>query len=314
VSNALYTPKTLLEVIRYFSDEQKAFEYIKARRFPDGVACPRCNSAKVAFIETRRLWRCNGCRRQFSVKVGTIFEDSPIKLSVWIPAMWLIANAKNGISSYELHRSLGVTQKTAWFMLHRIRLAMENGTFEKLSGEVEADETYIGGKAANMHYSKRKERGVLDGGFGKTIVLGLVERGGRMVCHVIERRNGRAIKPLVYQNVKKGSTMFTDNHGAYHGLYKDFLHGVVDREQGYVWGPIHTNTCEGFWSLVKRSIRGTYCAIEPIHVHRYMAEYTFRYNERKGNDAIRFETLSGQVSGKRLTYKKLIGKGLVQTA
>lgn len=179
MSNKEYRPESLMEVIIHFSDERVAFDYLVKRRWENGVTCPRCHSEKVHLIESRMIWRCNGCRRQFSVKVGTIFEDSPIKLGKWLAAMWLIANCKNGISSYELGRAIKVTQKSAWHMNHRIRMAMENGSIElgSGSGEIESDESFIGGLAKNMHYDKRLSHEELSGGLGKTIVMGLIERG-----------------------------------------------------------------------------------------------------------------------------------------
>ena len=316
MSNGTQPAKTLLEVIKHFSDERVAFEYIKARRFPDGVACPRCRSEKVAFIETRMVWRCNGCRRQFSVKVGTIFEDSPLKLSVWIPAMWLIANAKNGISSYEIHRALGVTQKTAWFMLHRIREAMRNGSLERLQDHVEVDETYIGGKVRNMHKHVRAEKitGTGGAGSGKQIVVGMLERGGVVRLSHVRQANRETLQTLVRQNVDRGAWVSTDAHKGYTGLSRDFRHGIVDHAVEYVSGNVHTNGLENFWSLLKRTISGTYVSVEAFHLRSYLDEQGFRYNERKRNDADRFETLTGQVSGKRLTYRRLIGKELTQSA
>src|SRR3954470_10518811 len=174
-------PTTLVQAIRYFADPDVSLAFLAGLRWPEGVTCPRCNSDKNSFLSTRRIWKCKGCQKQFSVKLGTIFEDSPIGLDKWLPAIWLIVNAKNGISSYELHRALGVTQKTAWFMLHRIRLAMQTQTFAKMSGDVEVDETYIGGKARFMH-PERKDRmlkGRRGGTTGKAAVMGLLSRNER---------------------------------------------------------------------------------------------------------------------------------------
>jgi transposase-like protein len=170
-------PETLSEAIKYFADADAALNFMVSVRWPDGkVCCPNCQKTNAAFLATRRLWKCRDCKKQFSVKVGTIFEDSPLGLDKWLPAFWMIVNAKNGISSCELGRALGVTQKTAWFMLHRIRLAMQNGSMEKLSGEVEADETYIGGKVRSMNTERRRKRGRGTGGTGKEIIMGLLER------------------------------------------------------------------------------------------------------------------------------------------
>ena len=200
-----------MEAVNYYSDEVKAFEKIRDSRWRNGVACPHCNSDKVRFVSSRLIWQCNGCRKQFSAKTGTIFEDSPIKLSKWLIAMWLIANAKNGISSYELHRSIGVTQKTAWFMLHRIRLALQNGSIEMLKGEVEADETYVGGIAKFMHYTKRQQRGKMVGSAGKTTVVGAIERGGKAVAKIVEVPNTKTLTNFILSNVETDSKLYTTN-------------------------------------------------------------------------------------------------------
>ena len=197
-------PKTLLEAIRFVSDLDVATEYVAKLRWPDGPVCPACGlvDEKHYYLKTRRVWKCRSCKKQFSVKVGTIFEDSSVGLDKWLAAIWMIANCKNGISSYELHRSIGVTQKTAWFMLHRIRLAMQAGTFEKLSGEVEADETYIGGKARNMHQSKRKEKVTGRGSSGKVAVMGLLERHGEVRTKVVPDTKSRTLQVEVRENVE----------------------------------------------------------------------------------------------------------------
>ncbi len=312
----LKTPKTLMEAIVMFADPKVCFEFAVALRWGDDVQCPFCGSDNHSFMQTRQTWQCKNkeCKKQFSVKKGTIFEDSPIKLDKWFAAMWLIANAKNGISSCELARSLGVTQKTAWFMNHRIREAMSNGSIEKLSGEVEADETFIGGSIKNMHYDKRPDTTVYSGWHDKTIVMGVVQRGGKGYFEVIRRRRGTDMKPIIDKYVEKGSTMYTDNHGGYHGLYKNYQHGVVDHSVAYVFGSIHTNTCEAFWSLLKRSMKGTYVSVEPIHLHRYLHEYGFRYNTRDTNDSNRFLKVLSQIAGRRLTYAELTGKELAAFA
>jgi len=310
--NAVKTPKTLLEVIRTYADEQSAFAAAKSWRWPDGkVVCPRCQSEKVHLIESRRVWRCNGCKRQFSVKVGTIFEDSPISFTKWIPAMWLLANCKNGISSYELHRALGVTQKTAWFMLHRIRLAMQDDSVEMLGGHVEADETYIGGKARNMHKADR-ERRIGDGtGFkGKTAVMGVLERGGPVQAFVIQSATKKTVEPILEGTVMPKSTVYTDALLSYKDIDTWFKHQVIDHGIAYVEGQIHTNGLENFWSLLKRGIRGTYVSVEPFHLFRYLDEQVYRYNARKMDDGFRFREVASSVVGKRLTYKQLTGKEL----
>ena len=234
-------PTNLLEAIRYFSDLDVATDYVAKLRWPNGPTCPRCGSQEYSYLTTRRIWKCKGCEKQYSVKLGTIFEDSPLGLDKWLPAVWLAANSKNGISSHELARALGVTQKSAWFMLHRIRLAMQQGSIT-LSGEVEVDESYVGGKAINMHKDARVRKGALGGGTvgsGKVPVLGLRERGGRIRAEVVPDVKRRTLKPAVERTVEKGSTVYTDANRAYIGLDDRYDHGVVDHAEAYVDGRVH---------------------------------------------------------------------------
>src|SRR5436190_7902922 len=307
-------PQTLHEAICYFSSDSHAFDFLKSIRWPDGkVRCPYCKSEDVSFISTRKVWKCKHCteKSQFSVKVGTVMEDSPISLDKWLCAFWLIANAKNGISSYELHRSLGVTQKSAWFLLHRIRLAMQDGSIEKFSGRVEADETYIGAKARNLHKNKKTgKRGMV----GKTAVLGLLEREAgdkpsRVRCKVMNRVRTHDIDPAVRANVEKGSEIITDKFSSYYRLPDEYIHSVIDHAVSYAEGHVHVNCLENFWALLKRSIRGTYVNVEPFHLFRYLDEQAFRFNERKDNDKGRFLKAIASFAGKRLMYSKLIGQG-----
>lgn len=313
MSSEISTPETLLEVIRHFEDERTAWNYFVSRRWPDGVVCPRCGcSGKIHLIESRLRFRCNDCGDQFSATTGTVFEATHIKFSKWLPAIWLVVNCKNGISSYEIHRDLKVTQKTAWFMLHRIRLAMQNGSFEMLADDVEADETFIGGKARNMHKHVRERKITGTGGKDKTVVAGLLERGGKVRVKVVEDRSSRVLKDFVLQNTLQGCNLYTDALKSYDGLENWFQHQVVDHAVAYVDGRIHTNGLENFWSLLKRGLSGTYVSVEPFHLFRYLDEQAFRYNERKGKDADRFETVLTGVEGKRLTYARLTGKESVQ--
>ena len=304
------TPTTLLDAITYFSDPNTCREFMVALRWPEGVNCPHCGSTEVTFMEKRGIWQCKQreCRKQFSVKVGTIFEDSPISLQKWLPALWLIGNAKNGISSYEVSRALGVTQKTAWFMLHRIRLAMKAESFCKLSGEVEADETLIGGKLRNMHPGKKAQaKGRTND--GKVIVMGLLERhGGEVRTKVVPDAKKETLQPEVHKHVEKGSAVFTDALLSYHGLDKDFVHEVINHAECYVMGRVHTNNIENFWSLFKRCVKGTYVSVEPFHLFRYLNEEEFRFNERKHTDGERFLQTAAGVVGKRIMYKELIGQ------
>lgn len=308
-------PTTLIEAVRYFEDLDVCQDFMVKFRWPNGVTCPTCGSQEVSYVSTRRIWTCkaNHSKKQFSVKVGTIFEDSPISLDKWLPAMWLIANAKNGISSYEIARALNVTQKTAWFMMHRIRLAMhgESGPF---SGQVEVDETFIGGAARFMHKNKRAEKITGTGGKDKTAVVGLLERHGegknsRVHTEVVSDRRRKTLSPIVRQQVTEGSEVFTDALKSYEDLDDAYTHQVIDHAEAYVRGNVHTNGIENFWSLLKRAIRGTYVNVEPFHLFRYLDEETFRYNNRKlgGGDGARFEKIAAAVVGKRLTYAELIG-------
>jgi len=301
-------PKTLQEVIKHFSDETVCINFFASLRWVDGVAvCPRCENTSTSFLSTRNVWKCKTCKKQFSVKVGTIFEGSNISLDKWICAIWMVANCKNGVSSYEIHRAIGITQKSAWFMLHRIRFAMKIGSFEKLSGEVEVDETFVGGKAKNMHKSKREKLIQGRGSVGKTAVMGLLERKGRVLAKVIERTDRETLHAEVKANVEKDSNLFTDEWRSYRGLDEDYIHEVINHGVEYVRGNIHTNGIENFWSLLKRTIKGTYVSVEPFHLGRYLDEQMFRFNERKGKDKDRFLKAVENIKGKRLTYNELIG-------
>jgi transposase-like protein len=310
-------PKTLLEAVKYFSDKTVALRFVAALKWPNGVpVCPRCEATETSFLSTRQLWKCLGCKKQFSVKVGTIFEDSPLGLDKWLPAMWQIVNCKNGISSYELARALGVTQKTAWFMLHRLRLAMQAKSFDKFGGTVEADETFIGGKARNMHAKKREKlREIYEhhgpSALGKVVVMGLLERhtggGSRVRAMMLTGRDTDQLMRRVVENVERGTTVNTDEHKGYGGLIAAYKHKVINHAEKYVDGQIHTNGCENFWSLLKRGLKGTYVSVEPFHLFRYLDEQVFRFNERKLDDAGRFMLAMASVVGRRLTFKQLTG-------
>src|SRR6266404_1862856 len=305
-------PKTFLEAVRYFSDADTCLQFLVALRWPRGVKCPQCGSKKVTFLEKAKLWQCKNLhpKQKFSVKVGTIFEDSPIGLDKWFPAMWLTANCKNGISSYELHRCLGVTQKTAWFMLQRIRLAMQKGITGKFRGRVEADETYIGAKARYMHKDKRT--GVGHAGLRKTAVQGILERTigdkhSRVVLKVVPNTRRPELCANVRENVRKGSTVCTDALMSYDDLEKDYDRRVIDHAVSYAQGHVHTNGLENFWSLLKRALKGTYVNVEPFHLFRYLDEQAFRFNERKLTDSERFLAAVPSIAGRRLTYGGLTG-------
>src|SRR3954454_22324902 len=309
MSNELSLPQTLQEAIVYFSDADRCLAYAIRLCWPNGITCPRCRSTDHSFISTRRLWFCKGCKRQFTIKVGTIMEDSPIGLDKWMTAAWLICNCKNGISSYEIARDLGITQKTAWFLDHRIRRAMQSGSFDKLSGEIEADETFIGGKARNMHIEKRKRRITGTGTKDKTAVMGILERGGKVRTSVVPNRKKKALQAEVKKHVEAGSALYTDALLSYEGLSSDYAHQVIDHAVKYADGQVHTNGLENFWSLLKRGLNGTYVSVEPYHLFRYLDEQAFRYNNRKEMDDFdRFRLACSQVVGKRLTWNEVTGK------
>lgn len=309
-------PATLSEAIKYFADPDRALAFVVQLRWPNGVVCPLCGAEKPSYLTTRRIWKCSECRKQFSVKVGTIFEDSPLGLDKWLPALWPIANAKNGISSYELHRTLGVTQKTAWFMLHRIRLAMQTQSFEMLSGTVEADETYIGGKRANMHKSKQER--IRSDGSKKHMqaVMGMLERkrGGKhssvRLSHIQTTKKAELHEQII-ATIEKGSNVYTDAHPTYRRLAEvkwgsDYNHAAVDHAIKYVDGQVHTNCLENFWSCLKRTVKGTYVSVDPFHLFRYLDEQSYRFNERDGTDLTRFVGVLRQIVGRRLMYEDLI--------
>ena len=313
-------PKTLQEAIQHFSDEQVCIDAVAKMRWPDGAYCPSCLAKKPYYLKTQKRFKCRDCRRQFSVKLGTIFEDSPLPLQKWLPAMWMLTNCKNGVSSWEIHRALGITQKSAWFMLHRLRLAMKGydlGT--KLGGKddggaVEVDESFFGGKMRNMHRDKRERyaavTGHTGGVTGKTIVVGLLDREAREVrAKVVPDTKRETLQSEIFKNVKYGSAVYTDNAVPYDNLSWKYIHEIVDHSE-YVRGQVHTNGLENFWSLFKRHLRGTYVAVEPFHLDRYLDEQVFRFNNRQKpmDDYARFEKVLSQVAHKRLTYAELTGK------
>lgn len=306
-------PETQIEAIRYFSSPECCHEFLVGLRWPGGVKCPRCHSDRVGvFSGARKVSNCKECKKQFTVKVGTIFEDSPLGLDKWLPAVWMIVTAKNGVSSCELARSLGVTQKTAWHMGHRIRKALRGGTFEKFVGDVEADETFIGGAAKNMHPAKRKASNVGPGGIGKVVVHGILERTkkngvpSRVRAEVVPDTKMATLSPILHDTVKQGSRLYTDTATSYRQLKSEFSHYMIDHHlRRYVKGRVHTNGIENFWSLLKRSVKGTYICPRPAHMFRYLDEQVYRFNERKGTDKDRFLKAAGSLFGKRLTYKEL---------
>ncbi len=265
--------KTLQQAIQHFTDKENCRKFMIFVRWPDGTPrCPYCGATKLTWLAKANVYRCyeDHKKQKFSLKVGTIFEDSPIGLDKWLPALWLLCNSKNGISSYELSRSLGVTQKTAWFMLHRIRLAMESGSFKKMgfSGKpVEVDETFIGGKMKNMHASKKAKLNLALRGDHKIPVMGILDRYTRQVrAKVIPNVTRATLQAEILKNVVPVGKVYTDAHAGYDGLKAaHFVHETVNHMEEFVRGQIHTQGIENFWSLLKRGLNGTYVAVEPFH-------------------------------------------------
>jgi hypothetical protein len=319
-------PKTLQEAIVYFSNPETCHAEMILLRWPDGIVkCPTCGSTKVSYLKSRRVWECGEqprhAKRQFSAKVGTIMEDSALGIDKWLVAMWLISNAKNGISSYELGKAIGVTQKSAWFMLHRIRLAMHDDPNDKFSGQIEADETFVGGKARNMHREKRTRvfKGQYTGKIGKIAVAGLLERTSpdspsRVRTHVVPNIRRFALQSELRKQVRMdgSATVYTDALKSYEQTSKWgptdlYVHKVIDHARKYADGVVHTNGMENYWSLLKRTLKGTYVSVEPFHLFRYLDEQAFRFNTRKLTDAARFRLTAASIFGKRITFNTLIG-------
>ena len=277
------TPTTLQLAIQHYSDEQICIDAVAKMRWAEGIpVCPSCGRKDHYYLKTQRRWKCKECYKQFTVKLGTVFEDSPISLTKWLPALWMLCNCKNGISSYELSRDLGVSQKAGWFMLQRLRLALQDGFFgSKLSGEVEVDETFIGGKVR---------------------------------ATVVPNRKKHALQSEVYRHVEAGAALYSDALKSYEGLAGEYAHEVIDHAVKYVDGRVHTNGLENFWSLLKRGIAGTYVSVEPFHLFRYLDEQMFRFNNRKDEsgklltDSDRFQLALSQIAGKRLTFAEVTGK------
>jgi transposase-like protein len=308
-------PKTFLEAIKYFNDEQVCIDAVAEMRWPNGATCPHCEAKEPYYLKTQKRWKCRKCRKQFSVKVGSIFEDSPISLQKWLPALWLIVNCKNGISSYEIARDLGVTQKTAWFMLQRLRLVLRGDANTKMGGNgpKEVDETFVGGNLKFMHKDKKARYQKRGGSHGKAAVMGILDRDSRQVrAKVVPNVKRETLQTEILNQIEKGSTVYTDGWSGYDDL-NTYVHKTVDHIQEYVRGEVHTQGIENFWSLLKRGLKGTYVAVEPFHLDRYVGEQIFRYNNRGTkenplNDTDRFLLALSQIAGKRLTYAEVTGK------
>ena len=310
-------PKTLQEAIRHFSNEQVCIDTVASLRWPNGPECPACGHKDHYYLKSQKRWKCKECYKQFTVKLGTIFEESPIPLSKWLVALWMLVNCRNGISSYEVGRDLGITQKSAWFVLHRLRLALSSGTLTKLGGSgnpVEVDETFIGGKARNMHKTRRLRMKVREHNWSKTVVMGMLERGGKVKTAVIPERKRHIVEQIVRDNIIPGAEVHTDEFPGYRTISEDYAHRVINHLEGYVDGKVHTQGIENFWSCLKRGLGGTYVAVEPFHLFRYVDEQAFRFNHRKNEggkflkDSERFELALSQIAGKRLTFAEVTGK------
>lgn len=311
-------PKTLIEAIRYFSNEQTCINAVALLRWEDGSpVCPKCQAAQTGernhyWLKTQQRWKCYQCRKQFSVKVGTIFEDSPIGLDKWLTALWLLVNCKNGVSSYEVSRDLGISQKAAWFVLQRLRHVLKDTTVIPMRGPVEADESFHGGKPKNMHRNRRLRLQVGGNGYSeKTAVFGMIDRETRKVrAQVVPNVKRDTLQKAILNGVGFGSTVYTDGWPGYDGLKASgFIHETVNHMNEYVRGQVHTQAIENFWSLLKRGLNGTYVAVEPYHMDRYLDEAMFRFNHRINHtDSSRFVQALSQVVNRRLTYAELTGK------
>jgi transposase-like protein len=298
-------PTNLLEAARYFEDPDVAVEFVAKLRWPEGPVCPRCEGTEHSYLTTRRVWKCKACKKQFTVKLGTIFEDSPIPLDKWLTSIWLLANSKNGVSSHELGRAVGLTQKSAWFVLQRVRLAMQTKSFDPFTGEVEVDETFVGGKVGNMHKSVRARKSLGGGVANKAIVAGALERGGAVRAQVVPDTSRRTLEGHVSRHVLYGSTVYSDAHAGYGRLSQNYTHATIDHAVRYVDGRVHTNGIENFWALLKRGLHGTYVSVAPEHLFRYLDERVFTFNLRDLTDLGRFTAVLSAVSGRRLTYAEL---------
>src|ERR1017187_2388203 len=246
-------PTTLVDAVKYFSGEQVCINEVAAMRWPDGeIFCPACGEVgNTLWLANQKRWKCRGCKKQFSVKVGTILHDSPLGLDKWMVAMWMLANCRNGVSSCEVARTIGITQKSAWHMMHRIRKAMRDTTGDKLGGigPIEIDETFIGGKVTNMHKSKRVKGLSYAGGNAKTVVLGMLERGGRVRAGVVDGRKLEHLQSPIQNNIEAGSHIITDEFPTYLWIAKEnYIHEIINHVEAYVRGHIHTNGMENFWS------------------------------------------------------------------
>ena len=298
---------SLIDLFNAFPDEQACIDHIRDIRWKDGEFCPYCGGMRIYHFSDGKTFKCGDCRQRFSIKVGTIFEDSKLPLRTWFAAMWFITNHPKGIASTTLAKDLKITQKTAWFVLHRIRHAARTKSFAKpLRGVVEVDETFVGGKARNKHIDKRGKSGVT-GGAGKTAVAGVVERNGETVARVVSDVRAETLTGFIRETVSPDAELVvTDQWVAYKHLDKEYRHAVINHAQGeYVKGDVHTQTVESVWALLKRQIIGIHHWVSPKHLQRYVSEMTWRLNRRDMGTTDRMNDLFNSVEG-HLTYKALI--------
>lgn len=293
--------KNLAELTAYFPDDQSCREYLEKQRWNGNPICPHCENDTAYKFKDGQYYKCKSCRRKFTVLIGTIFEDTKIPLRKWFIAIYLFTSHKKGVSSCQLAKDLGLTQKSAWHLLHRIRHAFGINEPEMMQDTVEVDETYIGGK-------QKGKRG--RGAAGKTAVFGLIERNGRVFAKPVSRIDAKTLQKEIREKVVKGSNLMTDEFLSYRGLSVDYTHRTIQHGAGvYARGDVHTNTIECYWSLLKRGIFGIYHQVSKKHLHRYCTEFGFRYNTRKGNEVSRFDNVLSECDG-RLMYKTLTGKDL----
>ena len=311
--------KTLTEAIRHFSSPQVCIDTVAKLRWLDGKpVCPKCGTVegdrKHYWLDTQKRWKCYSCRKQFSVKVGSIFEDSALSLDVWLVSLWMLVSCKNGVSSYEIHRAVGISQKSAWFVLQRLRYMLTGAKQAELgNGPVEIDECFIGGKPKNMHAKKRAKLQIGEYGYAeKTAIMGMLDRGTREVrAMVIPNVKRETLQKKILEHVGFGATVYTDGWAGYDRMdEKRYVHEIVNHAEEYVRGEVSTQAIENFWSCLKRTLTGTYVAVEGYHLDLYLNEQMFRFNNRINmNDGDRFAKALSQVAGKRLTWVELTGRG-----